>query len=109
MAYDYKDLGCCTLIPHTIHTNSDIPIYIPRYKKSNYENELIQQEVLKMLAANIIRHSTSPWSASIVLVPKPDNTTRLCIDYRRLNAITIPDVFPLPRIQDVLDSLSGSI
>jgi hypothetical protein len=61
-----------------------------------------------MLAANIIRVSTSPWSSSIVLVPKPDNTKRICINYRRLNAVTVPDVFPLPRIQDILDSLSGS-
>jgi hypothetical protein len=107
-AYDYNQLGCCNVAVHTIHTTTDIPIYTPRYRKSQYENDLISEEVKKMLAANIIRDSTSPWSQSIVLVPKPDNTKRICIDYRRLNAITVPDVFPLPRIQDILDSLSGS-
>ena len=61
-----------------------------------------------MLAAKIIRNSTSPWSSSIVLVPKPDKTRRICIDYRKLNAITKPDMFPLPRILDILDSLAGS-
>ncbi len=106
-AYDYNQLGCCNVAVHTIHTTTDIPIYTPRYRKSQYENDLISEEVKKMLAANIIRDSTSPWSSSIVLVPKPDNTKRICIDYRRLNALTVPDVFPLPRIKGILDSLSG--
>jgi hypothetical protein len=92
----------------TIHTTTDIPIYTPRYRKIQYENDLISEDVKKMLEANFIRDSTSPWSSSIILVPRPDNTKRICIDYRRLNAVSVPDVFPLPRTQDILDSLSGS-
>jgi hypothetical protein len=61
-----------------------------------------------MLDANIIQPSNSPYSSSVVLVPKPDGSKRVCIDYRKLNAITVPDHFPMPRIQDNLDSLSGS-
>jgi hypothetical protein len=61
-----------------------------------------------MLKAKIIQPSNSPYSSSIVLVPKPDGSKRVSIDYRKLNAITIADNFPMPRIQDNLDSLSGS-
>ena len=107
-AYNYKDLEGCDLWPHVINTSTEIPIYVPRYRKSQYENDLIKAEITKLLEANIIRPSSSPWSSSVVLVPKPHNEKRLCIDYRKVNAITIPDMFPLPRIQDILDSLSGS-
>ena len=107
-AFSLEDLGCCKTMPHTINTTSETPIYIPRYRKSEYENQLIKAEVQKMLNANIIEHSTSPWSASVVLVPKPNGDKRLCVDYRKLNAITVPDPYPIPRVQDILDSLSGS-
>ena len=61
-----------------------------------------------MLEAKIIQPSESPWSSSIVLVPKPAGSKRFCVDYR-LDAVTIPDQFPLPLVQDFLDSLSGSL
>ena len=107
-AYDYTELGCCDIVLHTVNTSTDVPIYIPKYRKSQFENNLIKEEIDKMLTANIIRPSTSPWSSSVVMVPKPDKTKRICIDYRKLNAITIPDGFPLPRVLDILDSLAGS-
>ncbi len=96
-------------MPHTIQTSSDKPIFIPRYRRSNYENDLITTEVKLKLDANIIKPSNSPYSSSVVLFPKPDGSKRVCIDYRKLNAITVPDHFPMPRFQDNLDSLSGSV
>ena len=61
-----------------------------------------------MLEQKIIEPSSSPWLSPVVLVKKKDGTLRFCIDFRKLNNITKKNVYPIPRINDTLDSLSGS-
>ena len=61
-----------------------------------------------MLEQKIISVSCSPRSSRVVLVKKKDGTNRFCIDYRKLNAVTRKYSYPLPRIDDALDALSGS-
>ena len=107
-AQSYETLGCCRLRQHVINTSTEQPIYLHAYRKSQAERALMQQEVEKMLKAEIIRPSESPWSFPVVLPSKPDGTSRFCVDYRKLNEITLQDNFPLPRIDDILDRLSGS-
>ena len=55
-----------------------------------------------------MKESSSPWSFPVVLATKKDGSQRLCVDYRQLNAVTVNDAFPLPRVDDSLAALSGS-
>lgn len=68
-----------------------------------------RKEVKKMLDLGVIRPSASPWASPIVMVPKPDGSIRFCIDYRRLNKITVRDAYPLPRIDTCLETAAGHI
>jgi len=61
-----------------------------------------------MLSKNIICPSQSPWASPIVLVAKNDGSTRFCVDYRKLSTIARKDAYPLPRVDDSLDTLTGS-
>jgi len=58
-----------------------------------------------MKEQGVVQPSSSPWASTIVLVPKKDGSHRFCVDYHRINAITRKDVYPLPRIEDILSAL----
>ena len=106
-SFSTKDLGCTGLVKHHIDTQGQGPIRLRPYRTSPRQKEVAKGIIDELLDNNIIQPSTSPWSAPIVLVKKKSGEDRLCIDYRRLNAITKKDSFPLPRIDDVLDLLQG--
>jgi Reverse transcriptase (RNA-dependent DNA polymerase) len=61
-----------------------------------------------MLKAEVIEPATSEWASPIVLVAKPDGSTRFCVDYRKLNSITVRDSYPLPCMDECIDSLGDS-
>ena len=91
-----------------INTGNHKPIAISRYRLGKPREELIEQEVQKLLKNQIIQKSSSPWCSPVVIAPKKDGTKRLCIDFRKINEVTIKDAYPLPRIDDILNTLSGS-
>ena len=68
----------------------------------------LKKHLKEMLDADIIRPSTSEFSAPVVLVKKKDGTTRFCVDYRNINKVTKFVNYPLPRIDDALNSLGGA-
>jgi hypothetical protein len=105
---DYKGIGTFNLAKRKIKTAVENPIYIPPYRKSQKEREEIKSEITKLLDAKIIHHSKSPWSAPVVMIPKPDGSRRFCVDCRQLNKVTLLDPHPIPRIDDILDRLQGS-
>ena len=92
---------------HDIDTAATRPIRCNPRKLSPKKIKIQQELVDKMLEDGQIEPSDSAWSAPTVLVTKKDGHTRFCVDYRRLNARAKKDAFPLPRIDDSLNSLNG--
>ena len=105
---DNSDLGQTSLVTHRIQTGDSPPIRQPPRRVPFALRGQVCKLVDKMLEQGVITPSSSPWASPIVLVGKKDGSTRFCVDYRRLNAVTKQDVFPLPRIDDSLDLLAGT-
>jgi len=96
-------------LENAIDTGQHRPVYTTPYRRSPKDHALLTEQTLKLLNQDIIEPSTSPWCSPVVLVKKKDGGTRFCVDYRKLNDITVKDSFPLPRIDDIFDQLSQSI
>ena len=103
------DRGQTGIVKHGIDTGSARPIKQPPRRLPFAKREIEREEIAKMEAGGVIRPSTSPWAAPVVLVKKKDGSMRFCIDYRLLNDVTVKDAYPLPRIDDCLDSLGGAL
>ncbi len=73
------------------------------------KHRIPNEEFLALEKAGIIRHLNSPRASPLHLVPKKDGSWRPCGDYRRLNAITIPDRYPLPNMQSLNERMAGCI
>lgn len=103
-----RPLGKCRSAIHAIDTQQAHPTRTGLRPLPPAGRETVREEVAKMLEAGVIQPSTSPWASAVVLVQKKDGSVRFCVDYRKLNDLTVKDVFPLPRISDQLESLAGS-
>lgn len=103
-----SDLGCTNLVTHDIPLLDGDPIR-QRYRRippSDYDE--VRAHIRQLLDSQIIWESCSPYASPIVPVRKKDGSLRLCVDYRLLNGKTRKDTFPLPRIEETLDPLSGA-
>ena len=101
-------LDTCNVTSHKINTGRNTPIkQRPRRLPHAYRDEADQQ-IQEMLANGIITPSVSPWSSPIVLVRKKNGDLSFCVDYRKLNQITVNDSHPLPLISDLLDSVKDA-
>ena len=101
-------LGRTGLVKHEIVTNEKRPIKQPVRRLGPAKDQIVDQELDKMLKAGVIEPSDSPWSSPVVLVKKKDGSIRFCVDYRQLNNVTRKDAYPLPNIEDALSVLAGA-
>jgi hypothetical protein len=83
------------------------PAYSQPYFAGAKAREAESAEIQRMLKAGVVEPATSEWAIPVVLVPKPDGSMRFCIDYR-LNAVTVRDSYPLPRMDECIDSLGDA-
>ncbi|CAF0875709.1 unnamed protein product [Didymodactylos carnosus] len=90
---------------HHIDVGDARPITLPPYRIWSPKTDYITQGLVHLKEQNIIEPATGPWAAPVTLQPKRDRTMRFCIDYRRLNEVTVRYVYLLPRIEDTLDAL----
>lgn len=87
---------------HRIDTGDSPPVSVPPYRLNPVKKEILRAEIDKLLANGVIEECESPYAAPVVLIPKPNGSVRLCIDYRKLNSKTVADTYPLPRMDDLL-------
>ncbi|CAG2198867.1 Transposon Ty3-I Gag-Pol polyprotein,Transposon Ty3-G Gag-Pol polyprotein,Retrovirus-related Pol polyprotein from transposon 297 [Mytilus edulis] len=102
------DVGTCSFIKHRIDTAGAAPVRQPlRRTPIRFENEKFEN-LQDQLKTGVIKPSKSAWVSPVVLVRKKDNSVRWCVDFRRVNNLTIKDAYPIPRIVMCLDCLSSA-
>ncbi len=97
--------GRTNLIQHHIEMEPGVvvrsrPYWLPEHKK-----KVVHLELEAMLEMGVIEESHSDWASPIVLVPKTDGSVRFCVDYRKVNAVSKFDAYPMPRVDELLDRL----
>jgi hypothetical protein len=101
------DLGVCKVTAPTIVTTSETPPKQRPFRAPFKLREEIRSHIDKLIKMGVMRVSDTPWVSNLVLVAKKDGSLRPCIDFRKLNSLTVPDYFPLPRIETVLEKIGG--
>ncbi|BHF70564.1 hypothetical protein SprV_0301361600 [Sparganum proliferum] len=107
-AWSTDTIGRTHLIKHTIDTGDAKPVWQPPRRIPVRYREEVNKMLDELLKAKIIQPSSSPLASPIALVPKKDGSVRLCIDYRRLNAVTVRDPFLLRLFDDTIDALGNA-
>lgn len=103
-----SDRGKTDLVEHTIRLNTAEPIKQAPNRVPPQKRAIIQQKVEEIKQQSIIVDSQSPFASPVVLIRKKNGDWRFCADCRALNQATIKDAYPLPRIDDALDTLRAN-
>lgn len=97
------------VLEHDIDVGSAAPIKQHAYRCPIDKREALKKEVEYLLENDLAKPSRSPWSSPCLLAPKSDGTPRFCTDFRKVNAVTVPDSFPLPRMEDCIDCIGPAV
>lgn len=108
-----EKLTYTTVVVGEIRTNNELPIYAKSYPYPLALKDVVEDEIGRLLRDGIIRPSRSPYNSPIWVVPKKEDSSgkkkfRLVVDFRKLNAVTIPDKYPIPEVTEVLSNLGGN-
>jgi len=109
VARNLRQVGCTHLTEMLLVLKDDRPVVYRPYRISYKEREQVRGIIDELKEADIVEDSESPYASPILLVKKKTGDVRMCVDYRELNKKTVPDKYPLPRIDDQLDRLHGNI
>jgi hypothetical protein len=105
----------CGLPPPRSHCHSipliqgATPFRLRPYRYNPAQKDEIERQVADLLKSGMIQPSSSPFASPIILARKKTGDWRLCVDYRRLNALTVKNKYPLPIIDELLDELQGAL
>jgi hypothetical protein len=94
-------------VEHHIHMGSHPPVFAKTHRQNPEKLEMQKAEFKRLETARLVRHSKSPWASPLHMVPNEEGSWRPCGNYRSLNLNTIPNKYPLPNMQDLLNSLHG--
>ncbi|KAL2089275.1 hypothetical protein ACEWY4_013963 [Coilia grayii] len=97
--------GRTSLAVHDVETGNAPPIKQHPYRLHPSKLACVREELQYMMDIGAVEPAQSEWSSPIVLIPKPDGSARFCIDYRKVNAVTKTDAFPIPRLEDCIDQI----
>ncbi|XDV17968.1 hypothetical protein PO909_023756 [Leuciscus waleckii] len=97
--------GRTDLIQHHVETEPGVVVRSRPYRLPEHKKKVVQSELEAMLDMGVIEESNSDWASPIVLVPKIDGSVRFCVDYRKVNAVSKFDAYPMPRVDELLDRL----
>ncbi|XP_076056339.1 uncharacterized protein LOC143034289 [Oratosquilla oratoria] len=102
--------GLCNVFQHNIQLKdtNQVPIRQRSYPLNPEKTEILKKEVQYLLDNGLAEPSHSPWASPCLLLPKADNTFRMCTDYRKINNVTVRDAYPLPLIEQLLDMIGDA-
>jgi len=109
IATSSDNLSPFKLTPHEIHLIPGTqPIKQRSYRISKFKADILKKELIKLINKKLIVPSHSAWSSPVVIVPKSNGKWRICIDYRKVNDVTIKDAYSLTFIDEIFDGLNGA-
>lgn len=106
-AFDKYDIGLISSSICNIELFSHTPINLRPYRCNPKERKVLEEQIQNLINKNLIQKSTSQYAFPVTMVKKKDtdNKERLCVNFRKLNAVTVPDNHPFSRIEDIVDQL----